>query len=265
MHCAISILIGSALLNTTEALQDAPAAGAAKQESSNPAGPPQDKKVDSSRALELQKRIHEMRMNVLLGGDKVRQAETEAIDFYNRQSGLVEQRIDSMETDLVTKRAEYEVALDGALRSADPAARAQATRKAMGSSAEIGELEQELERMKGKRTGVSRLVATVSARKRDRENLAAEIETSDGLAGIEFGLPLMAVGFAPAAESGAGASPFDDERVVNDLMSRDPRAAKALLFEANPARYWERFRLQPPAVPLVKALSFPPPDVPGQR
>jgi hypothetical protein len=218
----------------------------------------------SQRAQELQTRIHEMRMNLLLGGEKVRKAESEAIDFYNGKIGALDQRFDGIQVDLSEKRAQYDVELRNALGGSSSDARSAATRRAMQLRSEISALEAEAAELRGKRTNVSKLVAAVESRGRERTDLASRLETSgdfdDGL-----GLPLGGVGLAPAVEVTAPSSPYEDEALIRDLFERDPRGAARLLFEANPTRYWQRFPLRPPAPALLEALPFPLPDLPGQR
>src|SRR5262245_38494638 len=135
-----------------------------------------------------------MRMNLLTGGEKVRQAESEAVDFYNRQARLVDDRIDSVATDLATLRSGYEVALGDALAAKDDAARAGATKKALDLRSEIATLEQEQERLRTRRTSLSKLASAVQGRGNEREKLVAQIETTGDIPDLAFGMPLGGVG-----------------------------------------------------------------------
>jgi hypothetical protein len=105
----------------------------------------------------------------------------------------------------------------------------------------------------------------VQARDRERESLVAQLETTGELE-TAFGLPSTGIGLAPPPiASDASASAYDDSELLDDLMRRDERAARRLLFESDPQRYWTRFPLRPPAGALRSALDFPLPDLPGTR
>lgn len=72
---------------------------------------------EAATAETLRQRIRDMRMNLLLGGDQVRRAEEEAVDFYAGKTRSVERRMDDVATELVELRASYDVVLDRALES----------------------------------------------------------------------------------------------------------------------------------------------------
>jgi len=224
----------------------------------------QEEQPPSSRADQLLGRIREMRKSLLLGGDKVQQAEAEAIDFYGEKIERIDQRLDTVQADLSEKRAAYDVALDSALGSEGASSRAGAMKNAQTLRNEISVLERDAEDLNGKRRSVSGLVRAVEARGHERRVLSQRMETSLDL-DAQFGLSIGGVGLAPPVEVQPIASPFDDEPLVQDLLTRDPRGARQLLFEADPQRYWERFPLKPPADALRAALAFPLPDLPGSR
>jgi len=218
----------------------------------------------SVQVEDLRGRIRDMRMSLLLGGDKVREAESEAVDFYSSRMEKIDERLDAVASDLAEKRATYEVTLDRALAASDPADRDAAMQKAQALSQEVASLEREAEGLEGKRRNVDKLVRAVEDRGRQREDLALRLETSSSI-DSELGMSLGGVGLAPAVEVQPTGSPLDDDRLVQDLLARDPVAARRLLFEGDPAGYWRRFPLRPPADVLQLALEFPMPDLPGKR
>ena len=77
-------------------------------------------------------------------------------------------------------------------------------------------------------------------------------------------MPMLGIGLAPNAPIEAGA-PLEDEALLGDLMARDPRGTRAMLYQADPTSYWERFPLRPPLRELKSALAFPRPDPVGRR
>jgi len=212
----------------------------------------------------LRGRIHEMRMNLLLGGDRVRAAEREAVDFYSGKAELVERRLDTAQAELSEKRATYDLVLARALQANTETGRREALDEAAVLSAEVEELRSESHDLGRKRENLSALVAAVEERERDRDRLVTQLETSSDF-DHGFGLPLAGVGLAPAIAVDPPPSPLADEQLVNDLLQRDPIGARRVLFEADPAAYWQRFPLRPPADLLGAALEFPLSDLPGQR
>ena len=222
---------------------------------------PSTKSVD---AESLRSRIHDMRMNLLLGGDQVRKAEREAIDFYGNKAELVDQRLDTIRGDLTEKRAAYDIVLDRALNSSDAQERTKAMREATTLRAEITSLESEASDLSGKRNGLGKLIANVESRDKERERLVAQIETTEDFSG-GFGIPMTSIGLAPPTQPAEAASPLQDDALVADLLERDPVAARRLLFDADPSGYWQRFPLRPPTAELREALKFPLPDLPGER
>ena len=219
----------------------------------------------SAHVEELRGRIHDMRMNLILGGDKVRQAEGQAIDFYQQKMEVVDQRLDSLSADLSEKRATYDVTLEDALGARSSEARAKSMQRALALRSEIHALEQEAQDLEANRKNIGRMVSAVEARGREREALAARIETAGGFEDA-LGLPMAGIGLAPDISIQEASSPFDDQVFVRELWQRDPRGAARILFEADPARYVQwRTPLQPPGAALRKAMTFPLPDPPGMR
>ncbi|MCP3916179.1 MAG: hypothetical protein GY711_11540 [bacterium] len=212
----------------------------------------------------LRTRIRDMRMNLLLGGDKVREAEHQAIGFYNDKASIVENRLDSIEVEASEKRASYDVALTRALEADNLDRKRQATGEASQLRAELTTLDQERAALENRREGLSKMVAAVEARDRDRDRLVAQLETNSDFE-HELGMPLFSIGLAPVAEPVPASSPFEDSALIEDLLQRDPRAARALLFDLDPEQYWLRFPLQPPQALLRETLAFPLPDLPGNR
>jgi prefoldin subunit 5 len=203
-----------------------------------------------------------MRMSLLFGGEKVKSAETEAIDFYNQRIEAANRTLDSLQTDLAEKRATYDVALEQALagKEGSPAAmqRAQVLRT------EIASLERESSDFTATRMNLGKLVQTVQARQRERETLAARLEASSAQ-DLGAAFTLGSVGLAPDVQVRPAVSPFDDPSLIQDLIARDPVGAARVLFAADAKRYFELFPLIPPATALRQALAFPLPDLPGKR
>jgi hypothetical protein len=213
---------------------------------------------------DLRGRIHGMRMNLLLGGPQVKSAEAEAIDFYNQKINFVEERIDSVQIDASEKRAAYDVALERAVSAGDKATRESSLQKAQDLRAEIAALDRESRDLIDTRGNLSNLIGAVQARGEERTKLASRLETSISF-DEGFGLSLGGVGLAPEVEVQPTGSPFEDEQLLSDLMERDPRGARKVLYELDPERYWQRFPLRPPSQVIRSALSFPLADLPGDR
>jgi len=230
------------------------AAATAESAPAPPATPATKVGVDELRA-----RIHEMRLSLLFGGDKVKSAEGEAIGFYNQRIESVNKSLDGLETDLAEKRASYDMALEQSLESG---AGAPALQRAQTLRAEIANLEHDADDLATTRTNLGKLVQTVQARQRERDILAARMNASSA-EDLGAGFTLGSVGLAPDVQVRPDVSPFDDERLVQDLFARDPVAAARTLYAADPERYRREFPLRPPAEALRKALVFPLPDLPA--
>ena len=217
----------------------------------------------SASAEELRSRIHDMRMNLLLGGDRVRAAEAEAIEFYKSKVGAIDDRVDTIHVELAERRASYDIALERTLGARDAASQRDAMTEASGLRAEVASLETEASGLEKRRTHLYKMVASVEERDRERERLVAQLDTGGALdTGLDFSFG--GVGLAPAATP-VETSPLDNDEFVNDLLRRDPRGARRILFESDADAYWRRFPLRPPTSALKRALAFPLPDLPGRR
>ena len=221
--------------------------------------------ADSGKVESLRGRIHDMRMNLLLGGEKVRQAETDATQFYRGKVELIEKRLDSIAAELAELRATYAVSIEGALAGGEAEHRKNKLSDASAQRGKIQALETEEDGLAERRGRLEKLVDAVEARNRQRERLTAQLETEPGFdEGLAF--PLGGIGLAPELdEVFVHSSPLDDPGLIADLIARDPVAAHRLLFESDPIEYWELFPLQPPADALRREVDFPMPDLPGQR
>jgi hypothetical protein len=256
LFAALTALLASAsLLGQEPEAPKPPSATGAPTEAAAP-------KSTSADVEQLRQRIHEMRKSVLLGGEKVQQAQAEAADFYKRKITDLEQQLDATQAELSEKRAAYQIALDRALGDGT-ADRAAAIREAAGLRARITALEHDSQTFDHQSKQLSSMIRAVEAHGRERERLAARLESAGDPAEL-LSLPLPPVGLAPDLPEEPGELRLDQD-LVSDLLRRDERRARHVLFEADPRRYWELFPLRPPAAPLTEAMTFPPADLPGQR
>lgn len=255
-------MLGSAILILTPSLvlpvqEGAPAIVPAAD---TPAAP-----AVETTAEDLRARIRDMRMNLLLGGDQVRQAEEQAVDFYSSKARSVDNRIDDVATELVELQANYDVVLERALANRGTAAGQEALREAAPLRRRIGDLELEADSLNAKRERLSGLVDAVEARDRERRKLVDQLESAS-VDGDDFGMPMMSIGLAPnVAAPSEAAAPLADSALFDDLMNRDPRGARALLYSEDPQAYWQRFPLSPPSNVLRDAIRLPLPDPVGRR
>ena len=226
--------------------------------------PQEEEESHAARVEALRSRIHDMRMSLLLGGEKVQSAETEAIGFYSSKVETIDRGIDSMEVDLSEKRASYKVALEQTLQSEGATSRDSSMKRAQTLRSEIGSIEGDVDALKERRTNLNKLIGAVQARGREREALAGKLELAGGFED-EMNLNLGTVGLVPPDPVAPRTTPLEDDGFVADMMREDPRAASRILFESDPEGYWKRFPLQPPSGALQRALRFPLPDLPGQR
>ena len=215
---------------------------------------------EAATAEGLRQRIRDMRMNLLLGGDQVRRAEEQAVDFYVGKTRSVEGRMDDVATELVELRASYDVVLDRALDSGSE----EALREAQPLRTRITSLESEETGLFERRERLSELVAAVEERDRDRRRLVDQVESASAIPG-SFGAPMMSIGLAPPPIATEASVPLEDDSLLRDLLARDPAKAKAMYFAADPERYWRRFPLRPPVRELQGAMRFPLPDPVGRR
>ena len=229
-----------------------------------PTASSQEQESNAGKVEALRGRIHDMRMSLLLGGDKVKSAEAEAIDFYGRKIETIDRGIDSIEVDLSEKRASYKIALEDVLGAQQGTGRDSSLSRAQNLRAEIVGLETDSATLVNKRSNLNKLIGAVQARGREREVLAGRLEAASGL-DQDFSLTLGAVGLVAPDAIPANTDPLADEGFISDLVEANARAAQRVLFEADPVGYWQRFPLRPPHDALRRALVFPVPDLPGQR
>ena len=215
---------------------------------------------EAATAESLRQRIRDMRMNLLLGGDQVRQAEEQAVDFYVGKTRSVEGRMDDVATELVELRASYDVVLDRALETGSE----EALREAQPLRTRISSLESEESGLFERRERLSELVAAVEGRDRERRRLVDQVESASAIPD-SFGAPMMSIGLAPPPIAAEASVPLEDDALLQDLLARDPAKAKAMYFAADPDRYWRRFPLRPPIRELQGAMRFPLPDPVGRR
>jgi hypothetical protein len=242
--------------------QDTQAPAAAPSGTTHAEAPP-EREPGSARVEALRSRIHGMRMDLLLGGDKVRQAENDAAKFYKGKVELIDQRLDSVAGELIELKANYQSTLGRTLQSSGEG-RPAALREAAEQRGKIQTLEAEELELGERREYVEKLVGAVEARGRERDRLAARIETSAEY-GEAFAMQLGGIGLAPEVEATSNASPLLDDGLIADLLAIDPAGARRVFFESDPVGYWQRFPLRPPEAVLRSVLKFPAPDLPGQR
>jgi hypothetical protein len=226
--------------------------------------PAPERESGSARVEALRSRIHGMRMDLLLGGDKVRQAENDAAQFYKGKVEVIDQRLDSIAGELVELKASYQSTLGRTLQASGEA-RPAALREAADQRARIQALQSEEAELGDRRGHVEKLVGAVEARGRERQRLAAKIESNSEY-GEAFAMQLGGgIGLAPDVETTSTSSPLHDDGLIDDLLALDPAGARRVLFEGDPEGYWRRFPLRPPEAVLRTVLKFPAPDLPGQR
>ncbi len=250
-------MIAATLIVLVPLALQSPGSTATPTEAASSASP-----TSSASVEDLRERIHEMRMSLLFGGDKVKGAESEAMDFYTQRIESVNQSLDSIHTDLAEKGASYDAALRQALSGKEGSAAAM--QRAQSLRAEIVTLERESADLSSTSANLAKLVQTVQARQREREVLSARMDSSMSM-DLSTNFTLGSVGLAPDVQVRPDTSPFDDPRFVQDLFARDPVAAARILYAADAERYMRMFPLQPPAESLRKAMAFPLPDLPGKR
>jgi len=221
-------------------------------------------KDDSSllTSTRLRGNVRDMRKQVLGGGPAVVNSEKEALRFYRGKIQEVARRADDLRTQRDSKDAEYRVALDTTLTSEDASERAEAAREAQRLKSEIRGLDAEIADMEKRGEALGRGVENIQRRISKRERLVSQFERND----LVDDMPYLADDvLGDDVESGGAANPFSDEGFIEDLLQRDPEAARRLLFEADPKAYFERFPLKPITKSLKRALPYPPADLPGAR
>ena len=238
---------------------------AAEGDDNPPAESGEADKGDESSLLtsnRLRGKVREMRKQVLGGGPAVVNSEKQALKFYRGKIQEMAHRADDLRTQRDSKDAEYRVALDTTLKSEDPGERGEAAREAQRLKSEIRGLDSEIAAMEKRGEALGRGVEGIQRRISKRERLVSQFERND----IVDDMPYFADDVL-GDDEGAGASgnPFADESFIADMLKQDPEAARRLLFDADPAAYFERFPLKPITRSLKKALPFPPADLPGSR
>lgn len=240
---------------------------AAEGEEVPPAGtaPADEAPKDDSSLLtstRLRGNVREMRKQVLGGGPAVVKSEKEALRFYRNKIQEMARRADDLRTQRDSKDAEYRVALDTTLKGEDPGERADAAREAQRLKSEIRSLDAEIADMEKRGEALGRGVESIQRRISKRERLVSQFERSD----LVDDMPYIADDvLGDDVDGGEAATPFSDEGFIQDLLQRDPEAARRLLFEADPKAYFERFPLKPITKSLKRALPYPPADLPGAR
>lgn len=218
----------------------------------------------SVNAEALRARIRQMRMNMLVGGERVQEAEREAVTFYSGKADSVDQRLDTLNSDLSETRASYDVILDRALAEQDPKLQQRALAEAQPLRNKLSAIQNEASGLQEKRENLSNLISSVASREDERRRLVNQIESAEAIPD-SLGVPFAGIGLAPSVAPVSSGSPLENQALLGDLLDRDPVAARRLLFNADPDGYWQQFPLQPPAGVLSKALRFPLPDLPGRR
>ncbi len=212
-------------------------------------------------ASKLRSRVRDMRKQVLGGGPAVQNSEKEALRFYRGKIQEMGRQSDDLRTKRDSKDAEYQVALETTLQSEDPSERGEAAREAQQLRRQIGDLDEQVAAMEKRGESLGRGVESIQRRIDKRKRLVSQFERND----IVEDLPYLEDEVLGGEEDigGAGSNPFADEGFIQDLLKRDPEAARRLIFDADPAGYWKRFPLKPSAK-AVRKLRFPPADLPGK-
>ena len=259
LHIFLILLLGTSLpIAGTLAAEgdDKPAA----DESAGDAADDKDNTLLTS--THLRGKVRNMRKQVLGGGPAVVSSEKEALKFYRGKIQEMARRADDLRTQRDSKDAEYRVALDTTLQSDDPTERCEAAREAQRLKSEIRGLDSEVASMDKRGEALGRGVEGIQRRISKRERLVSQFERND----IVDDMPYLADDVLGDDEgAGGAANPFSDEGFIDDMLKRDPEAARRLLFEADPIAYFERFPLKPITRSLKRALPFPPADLPGSR
>jgi hypothetical protein len=226
-----------------------------------PAGsapPPQTKSAES-----LRQQIHGMRRTILMGGDSVRNSEKEAVQFLAIKIEGIDKRLDFIQGDLVQKRTSYELVLNRAGEASTTKAQNAALAEAAQIQTELQELENESVLLSKRRKSLVVEQSRIEGRRRDREGLAAKMD-SQGL-DAEY-TPFLSGGVGLGPETGKPVNPLmANPALREDFLRRFPVRGRQLLFEADPVEYWNRWPLNPPAMLIASTLAFPPPDLPGRR
>lgn len=249
--------------------QDAPAA----EGDAAAAGQPKDtarkktpaEEEDSSllTATKLREKVRTTRRNILAGGPAVEKSEKEALRFYRRKINALARQTEEVRTNHAMKQAEYEIALESTLKAESDSERAGAAREASKLRAEMRALVADIKALERQGDMLGRGVAGIQKRMDARKRMIRRFESPEALEDLPY-LSDEILEYAEEEETESG-DPFMDEEFINDLLARDPAAAKSLLFSHDPIGYWKRFPLTPPRAALKRALLFPAADLPGSR
>ena len=214
-------------------------------------------------ATKLREKVRTTRRNILAGGPAVEKSEKEALRFYRRKINALARQTEELRTNHAMKQAEYEIALESTLKAETPGERASAAREASKLRAEMRALDADVKALERQGDMLGRGVAGIQKRMDARKRMIRRFESPEALEDLPY-LSDEILEFAEEEEA-EGGDPFMDEEFINDLLARDPAAAKSLLFSHDPIGYWKRFPLTPPRAALKRALLFPAADLPGSR
>ena len=210
----------------------------------------------------LRQRVHDMRRSLLLGGDRVREAESEAVKFYQQKIGQIDQRLSTLNAEQAEKGAQYELLLERILQAPSAQARRGVAVEAAGLRSELEVLQSEQGEMQKRRQEFGEAATSVQERDRQRERLSSRLDLAMQPNDVLAPLPMVGLA-APALRAPEDA--LADQGLIEDLLRRDPRRARAVLFELSPRAYFERWPLRPPDQVLLRTLPFPAADLPGRR
>ncbi|KAA3609571.1 MAG: hypothetical protein DWQ01_09585 [Planctomycetota bacterium] len=226
-------------------------------------GTGQEPENSALEAAPLRDRIRSLRRDLLAGGDSVKNAETEAVRFYQEKIRDLDKQADNLTVELAEKSASYDLALERTLAARDAKARDKAAADASRLRREIDSLKQEMADVEVRRIELDRAIQAIQDRGRQRDRLITDFDTTGGAPADPL-ITTTGLGLAPEEEIPA-TNGLADEAVLNDLMERDPDRARELIFRTDPERYWAEWPLNPPAKELRRALRYPIGDPPGRR
>ncbi len=223
----------------------------------------QEPQPSEPSAAALHERVHQLRKDLLVGGESVRRAEEEAIAFYETRMEALNEQADLLSVDLAEKQAQYDLALDRTLTAETDTARRAAAAEAASLKREIQAIRDQIAALERSQGELADAIAAVEAKMRERQRLEAEFE-STGVAPDPLITP-GGLGLAPTLPEDPGLDPLQDADLLTDLMARDPERARELILRTDPERYWRLWPLQPDAEVLRKAIRFPVGDPPEDR
>lgn len=213
-------------------------------------------------AATLSGRIRELRRSLLGGGDKVRQAETQALDFYQTEYDGILQRLQSLKADTIAEQVDYETLLDSVLLQEDPERAESIARKARNKAEDLRRLRDQQEGLEEQGSLASSTVAGLRQRIDERERLLEDFEAGRDPERQLFLPPGI---FAAAGESSEEPENPFDRQLLEDLALRDPQRARGIIAERDPALYELLWPPRPPHDLLRRIIHLPPKDPPGSR